>query len=137
MRLLIWHVDHVGTTPGQRGRSPVAEPVPWPIDVRDALLVFAAAEPADEADSHAVGERAASSIVEIAGCVKARTVVLHSFAHLFGELARPEAAMAALRATQAGVQARGLACLQTPFGWFNALDIQAKGHPLSRAARVI
>jgi threonyl-tRNA synthetase len=27
--------------------------------------------------------------------------------------------------------------VRTPFGWFNTLDIQAKGHPLSRVARVI
>ena len=26
---------------------------------------------------------------------------------------------------------------RTPFGWFNILDIRAKGHPLSRVARTI
>lgn len=26
---------------------------------------------------------------------------------------------------------------RTPFGWFNTLDLQAKGHPLSRVARSV
>lgn len=137
MRLLIWHVDHFGSTPGQRGRSPVADDPPWAVSVDEALLVFAAAEPADEADPVAAGARAAAAIRDVAGRVKARSVVLHSFAHLFGALAAPQAAKAALDAADADLRAGGLACRQTPFGWFNALDIQAKGHPIARVARVV
>ena len=29
------------------------------------------------------------------------------------------------------------AVTRTPFGWFNTLEIRAKGHPLSRVARTI
>ncbi len=137
MRMLIWHVDHFGSTPGQRGRSPVADAEPWPVDVGEALLVFAAAEPADEGDPEATGQRAAAAIAQVAAQLKARKVVLHSFAHLFGELAKPEAARAVLQATQTELEQRGLTCAQTPFGWFNALDIKAKGHPISRVARTV
>jgi hypothetical protein len=137
MRLLIWHVDRFASTPGQRGRSPVTDPLPWPVEVPNALLVFAAAEPPDELEPAKAGARAAGVIADAAARVKAHMVVLHSFSHLFGELASPAGAQAVLHATQVALQARGLACLQTPFGWFNSLDIQAKGHPLSRMARIV
>ena len=32
---------------------------------------------------------------------------------------------------------RGIEAIRTPFGWFNTLEMKAKGHPLSRVARVI
>ncbi len=137
MRLLIWHVSHFASTPGQRGRSPVADAEPWPVEMQEGLLVFAAAEPEDEADPAATGLRAAEVVARLAAQVKVQRVVLHSFAHLFGELGRPEAARAALDAAQHQLQAQGFTCWQTPFGWFNALDIQAKGHPLSRVSRIV
>jgi hypothetical protein len=137
MRLLMWHVSHFASMPGQRGRSPVADAEPWPIEMQEGLLIFAAAEPEDEADPVATGARMAEVIIRLAAQVKVQTVVLHSFAHLFGELGRPEAARAALDAAQQQLQAQGFICQQTPFGWFNALDIQAKGHPLSRVSRVV
>ena len=31
----------------------------------------------------------------------------------------------------------GLQSQRTPFGWFNTLQIDAKGHPLSRVARMV
>ena len=43
----------------------------------------------------------------------------------------------AIQAIEEGLRAKGLAVTRTPFGWFNTLDIRAKGHPLSRVARVI
>ena len=137
MRLLIWHVDRFASTPGQRGRSAVADATPWPVAMGEGLLVFAAAEPEDEADPAATGARAAKAIVRIATQVKAQAIVLHSFAHLFGELGKPEAARAALDAAQQTLEAAGYTVQQTPFGWFNALDIQAKGHPLSRVSRTV
>lgn len=137
MRLLIWHVDHFGSVPGQRGRSPVADAAPWPVEMAEGLLIFAAAEPEDEADPAATGERTAKAIARVAAQVKAQTIVLHSFAHLFGELGKPEAARAALNAAQQVLTTQGFTVQQTPFGWFNALDIQAKGHPMSRVSRTV
>jgi len=36
-----------------------------------------------------------------------------------------------------GLRAQGLAVTCIPFGWFNTLDIRAKGYPLSRVARTV
>jgi Archaea-specific editing domain of threonyl-tRNA synthetase len=135
MRLLIWHVDHFASEPTERGRSKVADAQPLPVSVDEALVVFAQAEKADESDPQDVARRGVEAIATIAAQLKVRTVVLHSFAHLFGELAAPAIARQILDAMQAALEERGLSTSQTAFGWFNRLDLRAKGHPLSRQAR--
>jgi Archaea-specific editing domain of threonyl-tRNA synthetase len=135
MRLLIWHVDHFASEPTERGRSKIADDTPPSVRVDEALAVFAQAEKADEPEPEAMAERAADAIGRVAAQLKVQTVVLHSFAHLFGELADPTIARQILDATQARLEARGLTVAQTAFGWFNRLDMRAKGHPLSRQAR--
>jgi len=137
MRLLIWHVDGFAAEPTERGRSPVADAEPQTVRVEDALVVFAAVEKKDEAEPEATAERAAAAIVQVANQLGARTLVLHSFAHLFVELSTPKMARQILNATQAGLEREGYNVGQTAFGWFNRLDMQAKGHPLSRVARQV
>jgi threonyl-tRNA synthetase len=137
MRLLIWHVDGFVAEPTEHGRSPVADAEPQTVHVEDALVVFAAVEKKDEAEPETTAERATAAIVQVAKQLGARTVVLHSFAHLFVELSTPETARQILNATQAGLEREGYNVGQTAFGWFNRLDMQAKGHPLSRVARQI
>ncbi len=137
MRLLIWHVDHFASEPTERGRSKVADAEPPSISVEEALVVFAQAEKGDEPDPEAVAERAAEAIGRVAAQLKARTVVLHSFAHLFGELSDPAVARAILAGMEERLRSRELTVSQTAFGWFNRLDLRAKGHPLSRQARRI
>jgi hypothetical protein len=137
MRLLIWHVDQFAAEPTERGRSQVADAEPARVEVAEALVVFAQGEKSDEAEPESVAERAAEAIGRVASQLKVSTVVLHSFAHLFGELGDPAIARQTLDATQARLQARGLSVAQTAFGWFNRLDLRAKGHPLSRQARQV
>lgn len=137
MRLLIWHVDGFVAEPMERGRSPVADAAPQTVRVEDALVVFAAVEKKDEAEPEATAERAAAAIAQVAKQLGAHTVVLHSFAHLFVELSTPVTAQQVLDATQTRLKSDGYDVGQTAFGWFNRLDMQAKGHPLSRVARQI
>jgi hypothetical protein len=137
MRLLIWHVDGFAAEPTERGRSPVADAEPQTVRVQDALVVFAAVEKKDEAEPEATAQRAVAAIAQVAKQLGARTVVLHSFAHLFVELSTPEMARQILNAAQAGLEREGYNVGQTAFGWFNRLDMQAKGHPLSRVARQV
>lgn len=138
MRLLMLHVDAFACRITERGRSPVVEPPePRETAVGEALVVLAAAERGDEAAPERVACRAAGEIAGQAGRVKTATVVLHPFAHLFAELAPPAAAVDILRRTASFLAERGLAVYRTPFGWFNTLELRAKGHPLSRVARIV
>lgn len=137
MRLLIWHVDAFVAEPTERGRSKLADAEPRPVRIADGLVVFAACEKADEPDPAAVAERAAAAIAQVARQLGVHEVVLHSFAHLFVELSAPAVARDILNATQAKLTADGYAVDQSAFGWFNRLELRAKGHPLSRVARQV
>jgi len=138
MRLLIWHVDAFVAEPTERGRSSVADAEPQMVHVDNALVVFAAAEEKDEAEPEEVATRATSAIEKTAKQLGVQTIVLHSFAHLFVEkLAAPAIAQHILTETQARLEVDGFSVSQTAFGWFNRLEIRAKGHPLSRVARQV
>ncbi len=137
MRLLIWHVDSFKAVPSERGRSKIADTVPHPVSVTEGVVVFAAVEKSDEVESEAVGTRAAQAIDEVALQLGVQSVVLHSFAHLFVDLSTPATAQQVLTSTQTQLEAKGYNVDQTAFGWFNRLDMQAKGHPLSRVARQV
>jgi threonyl-tRNA synthetase len=137
MRLLIWHVDAFVAEPTERGRSPVADAEPRTVRVDEALVVFAAAEKADEPEPEAAAGRAARAIVDVAQRLGAREIVLHSFAHLFVELSSPAVAKQILDETEQLLQADGYIVSQSAFGWFNRLELRAKGHPLSRVARQV
>ncbi len=136
--MLIWHVDHFKSTTTERGRSPVVEEYLDPtVEASEALVVFAAAERDDEAHPEAVAQKGVDEIAKLARNLKATSIVLVPFAHLFAELASPEAALGMLRGMEAGLLGRGFQVSRVPFGWFNTLEIRAKGHPVSRVARTV
>lgn len=137
MRLLIWHVDRFVAEPTERGRSKIADKEPQPVNITEGVVVFAAVEKKDESEPEATAECAAAAIAQVAKQLGARTIVLHSFAHLFVELSTPATAQKVLAMTQTRLEAEGYSVGQTAFGWFNRLDMQAKGHPLSRVARQV
>ncbi|GIX47607.1 MAG: hypothetical protein KatS3mg131_1818 [Candidatus Tectimicrobiota bacterium] len=138
MRFLSLHVNSFCCTITTKGRSPICEPYDDPVTrVQEALVVLASVERGDARNPEQVAVRAAAEIAALARQLKVTTVVLHPFAHLFGELSSPEVAIEVLRRTEEALIAQGLTCYRTPFGWFNTLQLDAKGHPLSRVARVV
>jgi threonyl-tRNA synthetase len=137
MRMLIWHVDAFAAEPTERGRSKLADETPQVVRVEEALVVFAASEKADEPEPDAVAERAVAAVVDVARRLGEQTVVLHSFAHLFVELSTPATAKAILDQMQSALEGQGYSVQQSAFGWFNRLEMRAKGHPLSRVARQV
>lgn len=69
--------------------------------------------------------------------LKVDIIVIHPFAHLFGELSSPEMAVKMLKLVESGLNENNFTVVRTPFGWFNTLELRAKGHPLSRISRRI
>ncbi len=136
MRALIWHVDSFVSRITEKGRAPVVEPMgERETRVGESILVLASVEKSDEPAPQLVAERAAAMLADHARKLKVDTVILHSFAHLFAELAAPAVAVDVLKATEERLTTQGLRVVRTPFGYFNELEIKAKGHPLSRLAR--
>jgi len=140
MRLLTLHVDYFACTITEKGRSKVFEdldPNSRTTVVNEALLVLASVEKQDEINPEIVSKKATEEISSLAKQLKVDTIVLHPFAHLFAELSKPEVAITVLKLVQEELLERGFRVFRTPFGWFNTLELKAKGHPLSRVARII
>jgi hypothetical protein len=138
MRFLILHVNSFRCAITEKGRSKVYEPYDDPVtQVNEALIVLSSVERGDERAPDVVAARASAEITKLAAQLKVSTVVLHPFAHLFAELGAPEVAIDVLSKTQQKLSEAGLPTVRTPFGWFNTLQIDAKGHPLSRVARIV
>jgi len=134
----MWHCDRFKSVLTEKGRSPVREEDGAPItDVTECILVYAACEKSDEPNPAAVATKCTQEIAKHSQQLKVNTVVLHSFAHLFVELSAPQVALAVLKDVEQQLRAKGFSVVRTPFGWFNALTIEAKGHPLSCVARQI
>ena len=138
MRFLMLHVNSFSCSITTKGRSKVYEEYDDPVTrVDEALLVLSSVERGDERAPERVAGRASAEIVKLATQLKITTVVLHPFAHLFAELSAPDVAIDVLSRTQQALIEAGLQTYRTPFGWFNTLQIDAKGHPISRVARMV
>lgn len=138
MRMLMIHVDSFISTITEKGRSKIIEnPEQKITSVNEALLVFASVEKKDTNEKEDISKRAMEEIANLANQLKIKTIVLHSFAHLFAELSKPEVAIEVLEMIKKELTQRNFEVIRTPFGWFNTLEIKAKGHPLSRVARIV
>jgi threonyl-tRNA synthetase len=138
VRLLILHVDRFAYTVTDAARSPLREPVDADThESCEALLALAAVERQDEEAPDEVARLAAAELERLAQQLGVERIVLHPFAHLFGDLATPAVAVAVLDDARDRLRAVGLEVHRSPFGWFTRWDLQAKGHPLSRVARLI
>lgn len=141
MRVLIIHVDSFTCRVTEKGRSKVVETFSEEnreTAVGEALLVLTSVEKGDEAAPEIVAHKATTEIEALARQLKVNTIVLHSFAHLFAELGSPADALQIMKLTEEKLKTAmgdGTTIIRTPFGWFNTLDIKAKGHPLSKISR--
>lgn len=138
MRILMIHVDGFTCTVTSKGRSPVIEePESKTVQTAEAIVALAAVEKDDEANPDRVVSAAARTIADHCAHLKVGAVVVCSFSHLFTELAKAEVAVYVLGSVAEDLRERGLDVSKTPFGWFNSFEMKAKGHPLSRVARVV
>ncbi len=139
MRILMWHVDYFKATLTQRGRSPlVEENNPSTIEANEAIVVFTSVEKIDESKPELIVQKTVDEIQKICLQLKVNIIVIHSFAHLFSDhLADPPIALDVMKKIVVKLNELSFTTYRTPFGWFNALEIKAKGHPLSRIGRKI
>ncbi len=139
MRFLSFHVDYFWYHVTQKGRSKVVEGITeanQECRVEDALVLFISMEKQDEGNPKVI-DNAVTEIGKISDQLKVHTIVLNPFAHLFGELSSLEYAQRALVELAQKLETRNFYVVRIPFGWFNELEMKAKGHPLSRIARII
>jgi threonyl-tRNA synthetase len=132
------HADYFNSTVAKKGRSEVVEPPsPKNIEVDESLLVLINVEKPDEANPEDISRKTVEEVEKLGHQLKVNTIVLHPFAHLFGDPSKPEAAIEIIKLMEKDLAQKGFSVARTPFGWFNTWELRTKGHPLSRVARKI
>jgi threonyl-tRNA synthetase len=135
-RLMMWHVDYFRATPQEKGRSDVVQRGEV-IDAKESILVFVSFEKQDEGREEEVIEKSYGQINGLSSQLGVKAVVLNPFAHLFGELAKPDEASRMLAALGDRLEKGGFAVHRMAFGIFYTIELKAKGHRLSRVSRMV
>ncbi len=139
MRFLSFHVDMFNYKVTKKGRSAIIEEITEENRenlVKEALVLFMSFEKSDEIDPNLL-EKSIVEIKKITNQLKISNLVIVPFAHLFGQLSSIEYAFKSFKKIESLLTLKGYSVLRLPFGWFNELEMKAKGHPLSRISRII
>jgi len=139
MRFLSFHCEYFGYKTTKRSRSKIFEELSDDLkqnEIENTIVIFISIEEIDEKNSNFL-EKGIKEIINITNQLKVKNIVLISFAHLFGKLSSPEFGLDSLRKLEDLLKQKGFTVLRPPFGWFNELELKAKGHPLSRISRKI
>lgn len=107
---------------------PDASPDEW----EDTVVAFVHVEPADAEAGSSAETKLVKNAKWVARKWEVKRILLHSFTHLSGEKADPEAAGAILDRARSRLASAGYDAAPTAFGYYNDLVIHAKGHPLAR-----
>ncbi|MBI4021280.1 MAG: threonine--tRNA ligase [Candidatus Aenigmarchaeota archaeon] len=134
MKLLLIHADHIEWAAVKKAIPAAEEAGSGTAD--EALVAFCAVEKGDEKDLPKVVEQAAAEILNVAGQVKAKSLVLYPYAHLSSQLSSPGAALQGLKDLERALHGK-LPVTRAPFGWYKSFTLQAKGHPLAELSRTI
>ncbi len=139
MRFLSFHCEYFRYEVKKKSRSKIFEEKnennkTGTLD--NAIILFISVEKQDEIN-HDYLSQAISEIESITKQLKVYNVGIIPFAHLFGELSDQEFGLKALKALEEQLINLGYRILRPPYGWFNELELKAKGHPLSRISRRI
>ena len=138
MRLLCFQAKRFAWRPFE-ATLPGAADANDAVEVHDAVVAFLHVERGDvEGEGGESAFRQALKHVKwLANKRGLRTVVLHSFAHLGGDSAAPEAAQELLERLATRLAAAGYAAHLTPFGWVNEWDLSVFGESLAKVWKQI
>lgn len=136
MRLLLIHSDFIEFE-AKKKTGMAEEGQPLKGFTEEALTVFCAVEAVDEDDIPGVVELAGGEISKTADQLSVENIVLYPYAHLSSDLARPDAAVGALKMLEHLLAEIGFEVTRAPFGWYKSFRISCKGHPLSELSKTI
>jgi threonyl-tRNA synthetase len=139
MRFLSFHVDYFRYKVTKKGRSKVIEEITEDnreAQIKNALVLFISTEKRDEENSEIL-KKSIIEIEKITNQLKISNIVIVPFAHLFGQLSTIEFSLEFFKKIELELKMMDYLVLRLPFGWFNELEMKAKGHPLSRISRII
>lgn len=129
MRILFWYCDTFAWNPAIKTLEDA--PDAGPSAYEKAVVAFIHVEPKDVADG-GVETKLVKNAKWLARKWDTDLVILHSFTHLGETKAEPAEAKALIDRVQQRLENVAYRAVQTPYGYFNDLILQAQGHPLAR-----
>jgi hypothetical protein len=130
MRLLFWYCERFGWKPSLKTLDPAPEAVPMTLE--QTVVAFIHVEPPDVVEGNPVETKLVKNAKWLARKWGTTRIVLHSFTHLGEQKADPEDAKRLIDRVQKRLETAGYTVVQTPYGYFNDLSMDAPGHPLAR-----
>ena len=130
MRLLFWYCERFAWKPSLKTLDNAPEAVPMTHE--QTVVAFIHVEPPDVVEGSPVETKLVKNAKWVARKWGTQRIVLHSFTHLGEKKADPEDAKGLIDRVQKRLETAGYTAVQTPYGYFNDLSIDAPGHPLAR-----
>jgi len=130
MRVLFWYCDRFDWTPAFQALPDASDAAPS--ENENTVVAFIHIEPQDVESKNSAETKLVKNAKWLARKWKIKQIVLHSFTHLGQEKAEPSKARALLDRVQQRLEDADYSVIQTPYGYFLDLNIQAPGHPLAR-----
>lgn len=130
MRVLFWYCDKFAWAPALKTLPDAPDAVPSAHAT--CIVAFIHVEPKDVETGSAAETKLVKNVKWLARKWETSRIVLHSFTHLGEKKADPQQAKALIDRAQARLIKATYDPVQTPYGYFNDLSIQAPGHPLAR-----
>jgi hypothetical protein len=130
MRLLLWYCDRFAWHPSLKTLDHAPEAVPMTYE--QTVVAFIHVEPPDVVDGSTAETKLVKNAKWLARKWETRRIILHSFTHLGEQKADPESAKGLIDRVQNRLETAGYMAVQTPYGYFNDLSMDAPGHPLAR-----
>jgi len=138
MKMLFIHCDHFSYLTTQRTK--LAEEIPngcKSCAFKDALVVFTAAEKVDEENPRKVIGKGIKEIVDVAGKLGVRNIVLFPFVHLSDDIGNADAALKIMGNLYESLKKLDYVVDKAPFGWEKVFSLTSKGHPLAELSRTV
>ncbi|MCU7940807.1 MAG: threonyl-tRNA synthetase editing domain-containing protein [gamma proteobacterium symbiont of Bathyaustriella thionipta] len=130
MRILFWYCEKFAWQPAMKtlDTAPEAEKG----DYQNVLVAFIHVEPKDVLEGSSAEKKLLKNIKWLSKKWDNKKIILHSFTHLGEEKADPDDALELLNRVGIRLNNVDFEVIQTPYGYFLDLSMQAKGHPLAR-----
>ena len=130
MKVLFWYCDEFSWNPTIKTLPDAPDAAASTHD--RCIVAFIHVEPEDVERGSSAETKLVKNAKWLARKWETQRVVLHSFTHLAEDKAEPEDAKMLIDRVHSRLEKADYDPVQTPYGHFNDLSIQAPGHPLAR-----
>ncbi len=130
MRILLWYCERFNWNPAMKTLETAPEAMPGCYS--EQIVAFVHIEPEDVQEGSSAEKKLLKNLKWLAKKWHNQSIILHSFTHLGEAKAEPQQARELLNRVEQRLLNVGFQVIQTPYGYFLDLDMQAKGHPLAR-----